>query len=57
MYTNAQYLKDNTTNENNCIKVDINGITCFVPIDIKNGDYNEIMRQVKSGELIIADTV
>lgn len=53
MYTNAQYLiiiPGYLTN----IRVDINGVTSFVPIDDMNGDYNEIMRLVAAGELVIA---
>ena len=53
MYTNAQYLiiiPGYLTN----IRVDINGVTSFVPIDDMNGDYNEIMRLVEAGDLVIA---
>jgi len=55
MYTNARYVKDPLTGVIVCIRVDINGITSFVPIDTTNGDYVEIMRLVAAGELIIAD--
>lgn len=54
MFTNAQYMNSPPTGTPNTIRVDINGITSFVPIDIDNGDYNEIMRLVAAGELIIA---
>ena len=53
MYTIAQYLiiiPGYLTN----IRVDINGVTSFVPIDDMNGDYNEIMRLVEAGDLVIA---
>jgi hypothetical protein len=53
MYTNAQYVF-NPIGEVNSIVLDINGVKTFVPIDIENGDYNEIMRLVDAGELVIA---
>ena len=52
MYTNAQYVAFFGTITN--IRCDINGITSFVPIDTMNGDYNEIMRLVDAGDLVIA---
>ena len=55
MYTNAQYINGPAEEIPNTIRVDINGITSFVPIDIENGDYNEIMRLVDAGELVIAE--
>jgi hypothetical protein len=42
------------TSEVSSIRVDINGITSFVPIETMNGDYDEIMRLVAAGELVIA---
>lgn len=54
MYENAQYIKDIMTGYVVSVKVDINGTTSFVPIGTMNGDYNEIMRLVASGELVIA---
>ena len=53
MYTNAQYVAFFGTIAS--IRVDINGITSFVPIDTMNDDYNEIMRLVAAGDLVIAD--
>ena len=55
MYTNAQYINSPPTGTSNTIRVDINGITSFVPIDTMNDDYNEIMRLVAAGDLVIAD--
>ena len=52
MYTNAQYIAFYGTVTN--IRCDIDGITSFVPIDDMNGDYNEIMRLVDAGDLVIA---
>ena len=54
MYTNAQYMNNVLTGEVGFIRVDINGVTSSVPIDAMNGDYNEIMRLVDAGELVIA---
>jgi len=55
MYTNAQYLNESSTSSvPMAIRCDVNGITSFVPIDTMNGDYNEIMRLVAVGELVIA---
>ena len=53
MYSNAQYLKELAGN-NSAIRVDINGITSFVPLDPANSDYAAIMALVEAGELTIA---
>jgi hypothetical protein len=53
MYTNAQYY--NTTAASPAgIRCDINGVTGFVPIDLANTDYANIMALVAAGELTIA---
>ena len=52
MYTNAQYIALNV--ENIYIRVDINGLTSFVPLDPANTDYANISALVASGELTIA---
>jgi hypothetical protein len=54
MFTNAKYIKDSITGLMVSVKVEIDGNTSFVPIDTMNGDYNEIMRLVASGELVIS---
>jgi hypothetical protein len=51
-YTNAQYIAFNGVN--NDIRVDINGVTSFVPIDPANTDYSKMMALVAAGELTIA---
>ena len=52
-YTNASYANpDNTT-----IRVDINGVTSFVPCAPGNSDYAAIQALVASGELTIAEYV
>jgi hypothetical protein len=53
MYSNAQYVNDPNGNPV-CIRVDIDGITSLVPIDPANTDYQNIMRLVDAGELVIA---
>jgi hypothetical protein len=52
MYTNAQYIAFNGVNTS--IRVDINGVTSFVPLDPANTDYANIMALVDAGELTIA---
>ena len=52
MYTNAQYIAINGVNVS--IRVDINGVTSFVPLDPANTDYQNIMALVAAGELTIA---
>jgi hypothetical protein len=54
MYQNAQYLKDTFTGAINMIRVNINGVESFVPVDEANADYQEMMRLVAAGELVIA---
>lgn len=53
MYTNAQYYNEPGGNPAG-IRVDINGVTSFVPLDPANTDYTEIMALVAAGELTIA---
>ena len=52
MYSNAQYTAHN--GQNTGIRVDINGVTSFVPIDEANSDYAAIMALVAEGKLTIA---
>jgi hypothetical protein len=52
MYTNAQYAAFNGVDTS--IRVDINGVTSFVPLDPANSDYQNIMALVAAGELTIA---
>jgi hypothetical protein len=54
MYTNAQYYNDSMTGLLAGIRVDINGVTSFVPLDPANADYQNIMALVAAGELTIA---
>jgi len=52
----AQYTESEfNTGTNTGIKVTIDGIEMFVPLDPSNRHYAEIMRQVEAGELTIAD--
>jgi hypothetical protein len=52
MYTNAQYYNDLFGNSTG-IRCDINGATSFVPLDPANTDYQNIMRLVDEGKLVI----
>jgi hypothetical protein len=52
MYENAQYV--NFMGVETSIRVDINGVTSFVPLDPANTDYQNIMKLVEDGELTIA---
>ena len=51
MYENAQYISSN--GKNDCIRVDINGVTSFVPLDPANKDYAALMALVAEGKLTI----
>ena len=51
MYTNAQYTAYN--GQNTGIRVDINGVTSFVPLDPNNTDYVALMALVAEGKLTI----
>ena len=53
MYKNAQYI-NGPDGVPSCIRVDINGITSFVPLDPANTDYQNIMKLVEDGELTIS---
>jgi len=48
--TSAQY-----TENNECIKATIDGKEMFVPLDISNRHYAEILRQVEAGTLVIQE--
>jgi hypothetical protein len=54
MYTNAQYVANRFASGLAGIRVDINGVTSFVPLDPANTDYAAIMALVAAGELTIA---
>tara|TARA_R110002153_G_scaffold3928_1_gene18812 strand:- start:152 stop:325 length:174 start_codon:yes stop_codon:yes gene_type:complete len=52
--TNAQYIT-NLDDENDSVKVTIDGHEMFVPIDTSNRHYAEILKQVADGTITIAD--
>jgi hypothetical protein len=54
MYSNAQYVVIPPATAPTMIRVDINGVTSYVPIDDSNTDYQNIMALVAAGELTIA---
>jgi hypothetical protein len=51
--TNAEYKQ--FEDENSSIEATIDGITMYVPLDPANRHYAEILRQVESGIITIAD--
>jgi hypothetical protein len=51
MYSNAQWIDENGVHT--MIRVDINGVTSWVPIDPNNTDYQNIMTLVDEGKLVI----
>jgi len=51
-YTNTQYVA--VDGQNTAIRVDINEVPSFVPIDPANTDYSNMMVLVAEGELVIA---
>lgn len=53
MYKTAQYF-NGMSDTAQSIRVDINGMTSFVPLDPANSDYAAIMALVEKGELTIA---
>jgi len=52
---NPQYMVDPFINENDSITAVINGVTMSVPLDPDNRHYAEILKQVETGTLTIAD--
>lgn len=52
MYENAKFVANG--GQNYAIRVDINGVTSFVPLDPANSDYQNIMALVEAGDLTIA---
>jgi len=53
--TSAKYYQNPMTNQNEIVKIVINDVTMDVPIVVGNTHYDEIMRQVATGTLTIAD--
>ena len=53
MYENVSYIKPLLSDEISCIRVEINGITSFVPLDPANTDYQNIMQLVDESKLVI----
>ena len=54
-FENAQYIKSPITNQNENIRVPIDGVLSFIGITEHNRHYVEIMKQVKAGTLTIKD--
>lgn len=53
--TSAQYIDSDGNGTNDHIDIVIDGQKLHVPISEGNRHYDEIMRQVETGELTIAD--
>lgn len=51
MYENAQWI--DYMGQHSSIRVEINGVTSFVPLDPANTDYQAIMQLVAEGQLVI----
>lgn len=51
MYSNAQWI--DYEGKHSLIRVEINGLLSFVPIDESNTDYRNIMALVAEGKLVI----
>ena len=51
--TSAQYIKVNDENDN--IKIIVDGVEMSVPLDTANRHYAEILKQVKEGKLTIKE--
>ena len=52
--SSAQYAKDHRGDQH-AIVVVVDGVTMHVPICVGNKEYDEIMKQVESGELTIQE--
>lgn len=52
MYADAKYIADSGNNVS--IRVKINGVISYVPIDAANTDYRNIMAKVSAGTMVIA---
>ena len=53
MYSNAQYY-NGLDGKQAGIRVEINGVTSFVPLDPANSDYAAIIKLQEEGKLTIA---
>ena len=53
--TNAKYITDPISDENESVIATIDGQEMSVPLDPANRHYAEILRQVEAGTLTIAD--
>lgn len=51
MYSNAQWVDEG--GQHVVIRVDINGVTSFVPLDPANTDYANLMELEREGKIVI----
>ena len=54
-FSNVQYILDEKTQSNHCIKATLDGVQITIPLDPANRHYAEILRQVAAGTLTIQD--
>ena len=52
--TNAKYIQD-ANNETSTVKVTVDSVDLFVPMDTGNRHYAEILKQVADSTITIAD--
>ena len=52
--TNAKYIQD-ANNETSTVKVTVDSVDLFVPMDTANRHYAEILKQVADGDITIAE--
>lgn len=55
---NAKYIKaplNNPDNKNTAVKANISSVESWVPMDEKNAEYAEILRQLAASELTIEE--
>ena len=53
--TSAQYVNSSLSGQPSSIKATIDGQELFVPLHPGNRHYDEIMRQVEAGDLVIQE--
>lgn len=51
--TKVEIVNKNGIPVSECYRVTKDGVICWVPLDESNSDYQEILRLVQSGELVI----
>ena len=52
-FTNAQYIKDDTATENETVRVTIDGLVAYIPINERNRYWRQMKSLVDAGQLTI----